>query len=63
MSDTQITQSQQYCLDRIRAAADFDCGVANYARSAGLTSKPLYSCKGILYRTSGKSAARDVDFP
>lgn len=50
MSDVTITERQQYWLDHIRAAAAFDGTLAEYARSAGLTPKELYSWKGILRR-------------
>ena len=48
MSDVTITERQQYWLDHIRAAAAFDGNLAEYARSAGLKPKELYSWKGIL---------------
>lgn len=48
MSDIAITERQQYWLDHIRAAAAFDGNLAEYARSAGLKPKELYSWKGIL---------------
>jgi len=50
MSDTPITERQQYWLDHIRAAEAFDGSVADYARSEGLKPKELYSWKGILAR-------------
>jgi len=50
MSDTPITERQQYWLDHIRAAESFDGSIADYARSAGLKPKELYSWKGILAR-------------
>ena len=43
MSDTPITDRQQYWLDHIRAADAFDGSIADYARSAGLKPKELYS--------------------
>lgn len=48
MSDIKITERQQYWLEHIQAAGDFDGTLAEYARSAGLKSKELYSWKGIL---------------
>jgi len=42
MSDTPITQRQQYWLDHIRAAEDFEGSIADYARSEGLKPKELY---------------------
>ena len=48
MSDTPITERQQYWLDHIRAADAFDGSIADYARSEGLKPKELYSWKGIL---------------
>ena len=50
MSNPPITERQQYWLDHIRAAKDFDGSIADYARSEGLTPKVLYSWKGILAR-------------
>lgn len=50
MNDTPITERQQYWLDHVRAAEDFDGSIADYARSEGLTPKELYSWKGILAR-------------
>jgi hypothetical protein len=50
MSDTPITERQQYWLDHIRAAEAFDGSIADYARSEGLKPKELYSWKGILAR-------------
>ena len=48
MGDIAITERQQYWLDHIRAAAAFYGSLAEYARSAGLRPKELYSWKGIL---------------
>ena len=48
MSDIAITERQQYWLDHIRASSAFDGTLAEYARSAGLKSKDLYSWKSIL---------------
>ncbi|TVQ44149.1 MAG: hypothetical protein EA371_13950 [Gammaproteobacteria bacterium] len=48
MSDIAITERQQYWLDHIQAAGDFDGTLAEYARSAGLKPKELYSWKSIL---------------
>ena len=45
MSDTPITKRQQYWLDHIRAADAFDGSIADYARSAGVKPKELYSLK------------------
>lgn len=42
MSDTVITERQQFWLDHFRAAEDFDGSLAAYARSAGLKTKELY---------------------
>mgnify|MGYP001821787157 FL=1 len=50
MSDTPFTERQQYWLDHIQAADDFDGSIADYARSEGLKPKELYSWKGILAR-------------
>lgn len=50
MSDTPITERQQFWLDHVRAAEDFDGSIADYARSEGLKPKELYSWKGILDR-------------
>jgi hypothetical protein len=50
MSDTPITERQQYWLDHIRAADAFDGSIADYARSEDLKPKELYSWKGILDR-------------
>ena len=50
MSDTAITERQQHWLDHIQAAEAFDGSIADYARSAGLKPKELYSWKGILAR-------------
>lgn len=50
MSDTPITERQQYWLNHIRAAETFDGSIADYARSEGLKPKRLYSWKGILTR-------------
>jgi hypothetical protein len=50
MSDTPITERQQYWLDHIQAADAFDGSIADYARSEGLKPKELYSWKGILAR-------------
>ena len=50
MNDTPITERQQYWLDHVRAAEEFDGSIADYARSEGLTPKELYSWKGILAR-------------
>ncbi|MGB5164387.1 MAG: hypothetical protein WBN09_02095 [Woeseiaceae bacterium] len=48
MSDTQITERQQYWLDHIRAAVAFDGSIADYARFEGLKPKELYSWKGLV---------------
>ena len=50
MSDTPITERQQYWLDHIQAAEAFDCSIADNARAEGLKPKELYSWKGILLR-------------
>ena len=50
MSDTPITERQQYWLDHIQAADAFDGSIANYARTEGLKPNELYSWKGILAR-------------
>lgn len=50
MSDTPITERQQFWLDHIQAAEAFDGSIADYARSEGLKPKELYSWKGILAR-------------
>ena len=50
MSDTPITERQQYWLDHIRTADALDGSMADHARSEGLTPKELYSWKGILAR-------------
>ena len=50
MSDTPITERQQFWLDHIQAADTFDGSIADYARSEGLKPKELYSWKGILAR-------------
>ena len=50
MSATSITERQQYWLDPIRAAEDFDGSIADYARSEGLKPKERYAWKGILTR-------------
>ena len=47
-SDTPITQRQQYWLDHIRAAEDFEGSIADYARSEGLKPKELYQWKTLL---------------
>ncbi|MEM1174025.1 MAG: hypothetical protein AAGI27_04380 [Pseudomonadota bacterium] len=48
MTATPITQRQQYWLDHIRAAGDFDGSIADYARSEGLKPKELYQWKTLL---------------
>ena len=50
MSDTPITERQQYWLDHIQGAEAFNGSIADYARSEGLKPKELYSWKGILAR-------------
>ena len=57
MSDTPITERQQYCLDHIQAAEAFDGSIADYARSKGLKPKELHSWKGILERRGRLSDA------
>ena len=48
MSNVAITERQQNWLDHIRAGESFDGSLAEYARSAGLKPKELYSWKGVL---------------
>lgn len=50
MSETTITEPQQYWLGQIRAANAFEGSVADYARAEGLTPKELYQWKTILTR-------------
>lgn len=50
MSDTEITDRQQYWLDHIRAAEAHEESVAAYARAEGLAPKELYQWKTILTR-------------
>ena len=50
MSDTPITERQQYWLDHIQGAEAFNGSIADYARSEGLKPKELYSWKDILAR-------------
>lgn len=50
MSESTITERQQYWLDQIRAANAFEGSIADYARAEGLTPKELYQWKTILTR-------------
>lgn len=50
MSDSPITERQQFWLDHLRSAEAFDGSVADYARAEGLTPKELYQWKTILTR-------------
>ena len=50
MSDSPITERQQFWLDHIQAADVFDGSVADYARAHELTPKELYQWKTILTR-------------
>jgi hypothetical protein len=50
MSDTTITERQQFWLDHFHAADTFDGSLAEYARSAGLKPKELYQWKTLLVR-------------
>ncbi len=62
MSDTEITERQQYWLDHIQAAKAFDGSIADYARAQGLTPKELYQWKTILTRRgllASKKASTD----
>ena len=62
MSETPITERQQYWLDHLRAAEVFDGSIADYARSEHLKPKELYAWKGILARRGllNENAAVDV---
>ena len=62
MSDTEITERQQYWLDHIRAAEAHEESIAAYARAEGLTPKELYQWKTILTRRgllAGKKVSQD----
>ena len=50
MSDSPITERQQFWLDHIQLAEAFDGSVADYARAHELTPKELYQWKTILTR-------------
>ena len=50
MSETTMTERQQYWLDHVQAANVFDGSVADYARAHDLTPKELYQWKTILTR-------------
>lgn len=50
MSDSPITERQQFWLDHLRSAEAFDGSVADYARAHELTPKELYQWKTILTR-------------
>ncbi len=45
MSETPITERQQYWPDHIRAAEDFDGSIADYARSEGLKPRSCTPAK------------------
>ena len=62
MSDTEITERQQYWLDHIRAAEAHEESIAAYARTEGLTPKELYQWNTILTPRgllAGKRASTD----
>jgi len=50
MSDTPITERQQFWLEHVEAAAAHDGSIADYARSEGLKPKELYQWKTLLAR-------------
>ena len=57
MSNAELTERQQYWLDYIRAADDFDGTLVEYAKAEGLKFKDLYQRTLPLSR-SGKRPAR-----
>ena len=50
MSETTITERQQYWLDHIRAANRFEGTLVEYAKGEGLKVKDLYQWKTLLAR-------------
>ncbi len=62
MSDSPISERQQFWLDHIQSAEAFDGSVADYARAHELTPKELYQWKTILTRRGmlpGKKSSSD----